>query len=241
MKIDLILERLGLGKNAGKIYRTMYDNGEAMLVLPIAKKTGLARQEVYRNLEKLLKKKFIIVNKEAGRTYYSAASPRLIYAEFESASTEASTLIDTMAKKRERLLPAQIRYFKGFNGIRAVFDDAINETPKGQTFYRYTSEQDLQKTNKYLSPTYRVRRDTKKLERLVISNPLSGQQKRSRLERFIKFIPPEADLFQQNIIQLVYADNLAFINLNAEEAFIIKDPALASFQKVIFKQLYKRL
>ena len=126
--------------------------------------------------------------------------------------------------------------------VRAsVFDDTIAHTPKGQTFYRYTSERDLSRVNRYLSPGYRGARDKKKLERLVISNARSGAQKRSRLERFIKYMPEGTLQFDQNIIQIVYGKRLAFINLNSEEAFVIEDAALADFQKVIFSQLYRRL
>ena len=99
----------------------------------------------------------------------------------------------------------------------------------------------MAKVNRYLSPNYRIAREKKKLERLVISNPISGKQKRPRLERFIKYIPSEANLFDQNIIHLIYRDRFSFINLNTEKAFIIEDKALADFQKVIFNQLYKKL
>jgi hypothetical protein len=152
-----------------------------------------------------------------------------------------SASITRAAAKKDRLLPEHVRYFKGFAGVRAVFDDVIHHTPRRGTFYRYTSERDLDAVNRYLAPSYRKERDEKKLERLVISNPVSGSQKRPRLERFVRYIPPEADLFNQDVIQLVYGSRLAFINLLKEEAFIIEDKALADFQKVIFNQLFKKL
>jgi hypothetical protein len=76
---------------------------------------------------------------------------------------------------------------------------------------------------------------------LVISNPVSGKQKRSRLERFIKFIPSNFDLFQQNIIQLIYGDRISLIDLNTNRVVIIENKALAEFQKIIFQQLYRNL
>lgn len=79
------------------------------------------------------------------------------------------------------------------------------------------------------------------LERMVISNPVSGKRKNPRLERFIKFILPENDLFIQNIIELIYEDRVAFIDLNKEEGLVIENASLADFQKVIFRQLYKKL
>ena len=84
-------------------------------------------------------------------------------------------------------------------------------------------------------------RDKKKLERMVISNPVSGMRKRPRLERFVKFIPPQMNLFDQDIIQLVYGERISIIDLNKERVLIIENKALAEFQKVIFRQLYDKL
>lgn len=122
-----------------------------------------------------------------------------------------------------------------------MFDHVIDNLPKGGTFYRYTSERNLDEVNKYISRDYRLKRDKKKLERLVISNPLSGKQKKPRLERFIRYINSENVQFNQNIIQIIYGTRVAFINLNNEEAYIIEDKQLADFQTTIFKQLYFKL
>ena len=76
---------------------------------------------------------------------------------------------------------------------------------------------------------------------MVISNPASGSQKKSRLERFIRYIPAAVDQFEQNIIQLVYGTRVAIIDLTKEEVTIIENQQLADFQKTIFKVLYKQL
>ena len=149
-----------------------------------------------------------------------------------------------MAKRsveKEAYLQKEIIFLEGAQGVRAAFSDVVSHTPRGETFYRYTSEKDLEAVNRMLPKDYRTLRDAKKLERLVISNPVSGKQKRSRLERFIKFIPPNFDLFQQNIIQLIYGDRLSLIDLNTNRVVIIESKALAEFQKIIFQQLYRNL
>ena len=144
-------------------------------------------------------------------------------------------------KIRQKDVPQNIRFLYGPSGIRTAFDDVITHCTKGETFFRYTSEQDLAKVNSYLARDYRIRRDKKKLERMVISNNASGSQKKSRLERFIRYIPAETDQFEQNIIQLVYGKRIAIIDLNKEEVVIIENQQLADFQKTIFKVLYGQL
>lgn len=232
MEYKELFKRLGFGKNAHRVYEVLLKNKKPMLVAHIAQMAAIDRPEVYRNLSSCLKKGFIEKVHIGKRTYYAAKNPKILHQAFAS-------LVDTLVDIPE---PARhIEYVKGASGIRRVFDDVIERMPQKGTFYRYTSERNLEKVNQYLSPDYRARRDKKKLERLVISNPVSGRSKKSRLERFIKFFPSEVDLFNQNVIQLVYADSIAFINLNTEEGYIIRDADLAQFQMVIFKQLYRKL
>lgn len=236
-----IFTRLGFGKNAGDLYKTVFDSKTPMLAAHIAKTMHIDRPEVYRNLKVLIPKKIIKKITIKGRTLYVANSPGVVYDLFMEAVSEVNDLVEKTISKKLKEVPANITYFSGAKGIGNVFDTIVAKMPKGGKFYRYTSEKNLEEVNSFLSKDYRKMRDEKKIERLVISNPLSGRAKKPRLERFIKFIPPEKDMFDQNIIQLVYADSVAFINLNTQESYIIQDKDLARFQEVIFKQLYKRL
>ncbi len=241
MQRQILFKRLGFGKNAHLVYEVLLRSKEPLSVMAIARVGKIGRPEVYRNIEKLIAQRLIKKIFQKKRVYYTAENPHRLEEIFSATVRDVETTSTTLAVKYERLMPDHVRYFKGPAGIRAIFDDAITRTPRGETFFRYTSERDLAEVNRYLSPKYRVVRDKKRLARLVISNPVSGKQKRPRLERFIKYIPSETALFDQNIIQLVYADCVAFINLNVKEGFIVMDKALADFQAVIFKQLYKKL
>ncbi len=236
-----IFTRLGFGKNAGNLYKTVLGSKVPMLAAHIAQAMRIDRPEVYRNLKTLIPQKIIKKMTVNGRTFYTACVPQVVYDLFMQAARDIDGLIEKAMVKQLRELPANITYFSGAKGIGSVFDSMIAKMPKKGKFYRYTSEKNLEEVNGFLSKNYRKLRDNKKIERLVISNPVSGRVKKPRLERFIKFIPPEKDMFDQNIIQLVYADSVAFINLNTKESYIIQDKDLARFQEVIFRQLYKRL
>jgi sugar-specific transcriptional regulator TrmB len=241
MNLTQIFQRLGFGKNASTIYKTLLDKGRPMLITHVAEAAKIDRPEVYRCLSPLIKQGFVVKTPVGKRCGYSVEDPRRVHSAFIRDTNSVNKFTADLLAKKVLALPAHITYFKGAEGVHAIFNDVIDRMPRGGTFYRYTSERNLAAVNRYLSPDYRVRRDKKKLERLVISNPVSGKAKRQRLERFIKFIPPEADLFDQNVIQLVYADSIAFINLNTEEGYVIRDPDLARFQTVIFKQFYSRM
>jgi sugar-specific transcriptional regulator TrmB len=240
MQTDTLFERLGLHKHASTAYSTLRKKGP-FLVTELAREAGLHQPAAYQALRDLSRHRFIFKTRTGKRTLYHAADPSIITAAFAAASEKVAESFAEKTIRKEKFLREGFRFFNGLTGIRQAFDDVIAHTKRGETFYRYTSEKDLDRVNSYLSKNYRERRDQKKLERLVISNPESGRRKRSRLERFIKFIPPEASLFDQDIIQLVYGDRLSFIDLNQETVVIIENRALAEFQKVIFRQLYKKL
>jgi len=94
---------------------------------------------------------------------------------------------------------------------------------------------------KYLSKKYRLLRDRKKLERKVITNAPNKAQKHVRLEREIKVVPPDFDLFEYNVSQVIYGDKVAVIDYNTETAVVIENETIAKFQQKIFELLFRKL
>lgn len=241
MTYETIFTRLGYPKHAAEIYQVLFDSPQPLLVTAIAKAADVPRMTVYRALTKLCEDRVVLAVLQGLRMGYAVAHPRVLDTLLARDVNETAKVITKLVSKHEKDVPAHVRFLYGKEGIREAFDDVIARTPRGGLVYRYTSEKDLSEVNTYLAPDYRTRRDAKKLERLVISNPISGAQKRKRLERFIRCIPADADTFDQNIIQFVYGDRVSFIDITTQQVMIIENPALTSFQKVIFKQLYKKL
>ena len=201
MDIEIIIDRLGLPKHSYEVYKVLQKSGP-LSVSDISKKIMVHRPAVYSALGGLLGHKFIFCEQKGKRKLYQAKHTRVIANEFLGVSKKISQKLGESSNKDE-YVEENIRTLKGGAGVQKVFDDVINHESRGGTFYRYTSEKDLGSVNKYLSKDYRTRRDAKKLERLVISNPQSGEQKRPRLERFIKYISPQHSTFDHNIIQII--------------------------------------
>ncbi|OGG60742.1 hypothetical protein A2765_01345 [Candidatus Kaiserbacteria bacterium RIFCSPHIGHO2_01_FULL_56_24] len=237
-----LFRRLGFGRHAEAVYDALRTGG-GLTVSEIARLTGIHRPPVYESLRQLIERDLASRMKRGKRNVYAAKSPQALRAILRELERELTGEMPRIEKARPAPGSAhpEISVFDGRAGITAIFSDVVTRLPRGATFYRYTSERDLDRVNRYLPRDYRSKRDAKHLERLVISNPESGKAKRPRLERFIKFIPPEASLFDQDVIQLIYGDRVAFIDLNAERGFVVHNKQLADFQKVIFKQLYKKL
>jgi len=236
-----LFKRLGHPLHASEVYDALVRSNESLSVAGIAAASELPRMTVYRCLDSLISGKLVRSERIGERTFYSVTGAQALQRAVSFADTQHTLVVKGAMKRLEKDVPQSVRFLSGPDGIRAAFDDVVTHAKRGETFFRYTSEQDLAKVNRYLARDYRERRDKKKLERQVISNAASGIQKRSRLERFIKFIPKEADQFEQNIIQLVYGKRVSIIDLETEEVTIIENERLADFQRVIFKLLYKRL
>ncbi len=241
MQLKDIFKRLGYPKHSDTIYEVLTQSKETLSVSALAEQCGVSRVVVYRCVEKLEEDDLIVRDIVGRRTYYKTSSPHKLTEAMRCVEDESAQVVKQHIQTREKDVPHNVRFLHGARGIREAFDDVITHTRKGDTFFRYTSERDLEKVNAYLSKEYRLQRDQKKLERLVISNPVSGTQKKSRLERFIKYIPTDADQFEHNIVELIYGSRVCIIDLNLEEVMIIDNQQLADFQKVIFKLLYKRL
>ena len=238
--LPLIFKRLGLSKHAASVYETVRKRGP-LLATEIVSLAKAHRPAVYKALYELSDAKLLVKTFAGKRRYWNAVGPKKIASLFNEASLDVLKNLPAEKPHTAETVTSNLRLFHGPEGIRQVFDDVIEHTPRGDTFYRYTSERDLDEVNSYLSKDYRERRDKKKLERLVISNPVSGSRKKARLERFIKYIQSKESVFEQNVIQIVYGRRIALIDLNSKESTVIENEALAEFQKVIFRQLYRKL
>ena len=240
MTLRDIFTRLGLPKHADEIYALLEKKGP-LSVSAIARDTQAHRPAVYRALL-ALEKGHIVTEKSFGkRTFYVAESRARIDIAFKQAADGVAAATRNERYSDTRRSMGAARFLEGKHSIAALFNDVVEHSKRGDTFYRYTSERDLDQVNALLPPDYRKRRDAKHLERLVISNPESGKRKRARLERFVKHIGSEKESFHQNAIQLIYGDRIGFVDLNTHQAFIIENKTLAEFQKTIFRALYRRL
>lgn len=233
-----LFARIGFSPRAARIF-TALESKEPLLITELSVCTGLYRPTLYRELALLRKRGLVHTQKRGKRTTY-VASDRSRIQEFFTADEHAveTFVAHSVASSNSSIVETHLH---GPDGIQKAFDDVIAHSSRGDTFYRYTSERNLEQVNAYLAPGYRKRRDAKRLERLVISNSTSGSQKRSRLERFIRYMPEEAEAFNFDIIQLIYGNRVSFIDLADEHVVILENQALADFQKVLFKQLYKKL
>jgi len=239
-KLD-ILQKIGLNKNESAIYVALLEFGPAT-ISAVARKTGVHRPLIYKALPFLKDNGLISESPKGKLTQYVAEPPEKLEAlfegfkfEFGEMMPELKSLYQTAEKK------PLVKYFEGRKGVSSVFEDIVTSLKRGDVFYRYSSTKNTEKSNSYLPPNYREIRDKKQLERFVITSESRGKTKKPRLERDMKFVPANYGLFDYDVTEIVYGNNIAFVDYNSETALVIENPIIAEFQKKLFKILYDRL
>ncbi len=240
------LKKLGLTERASIVYLVLLEFGR-MSISDLFRKTGLYRTVIYEAIAELEREGLVSMTLKGKYKHYRAESPKKLEVKF----LELSNLFDDELAALTQLgrTPVSVRpvvkYVEGQKGITAIYNDIVETLKKGETYYRYSSSNVHNQTTdvrpRYLSKKYRLLRDAKQLERKVITNVPNTLNKRKRLEREIKVVPPDFDLFEYNISQIIYANKVAVIDYNTETAVVIENESVAKFQAKIFELLFRKL
>jgi hypothetical protein len=232
-----LLERLGYSKQAQATYKALSTNIPKS-ISEIAREQRMHRPALYRGIDELVPAGFVIPTSHGKRTTYTRASRTTLIHVFAKTT---QSLVHKTPPQKEASSVFSLRRLTGAHAIADTFDDVITSSKRGDTFYRVTSERSVREVDALLSPHYRIRRDAKKLERKVISGAHAVQQKRNRLERFIRVIDAQTKSFDHNIIELIYGNKIAYIDISKKESLIIEHAQLAEFHRTLFLSLYKKL
>lgn len=237
-----LLSQLGLSPIEATLYEALVCNG-VRTISELAKATQLYRPQVYKYLPKLIEKQLVLESRHGRRTVYSAESPRKLEKLVDNIRREVETQLPAiMAMYSTSTTKPTIQYFEGEQGIRRVYEDLVTTLKKGDSFYRYESPRNYKAMRKYIPDEYKVRfRDNAEVDRYIITNEITKQQKLQRLGRWIKVVPAKYDLFDYDISQLIYGDKVAFIDFRSHTATLIESPIFAEFQKKIFQLLFEKL
>ncbi len=241
-KTRSLLKILGLTDSEISVYTYLLERGSALSISDIAKGVGSFRPIIYKSLGVLLEKGLTSAALKGRRKLFIAEHPERLREILQDISANIEDVLpDLEAVYHKPEEGPSIKLLEGKRGISSVYSDIVNSLKRGDAFYRYTSSNDLAKAKEYLPKEYREKRDRKNLERYVIRNQATGTKERPDLNRNTKIIPFDFDLFDQNIIQFIYGNKVAIVDLNTQTSFIIENKKFADFQMKIFKLLYSKL
>ncbi len=236
-----IVTSAGLPKKEAAVYTALLESG-ALSLSSISKQTHINRPALYTIIPRLQSRGLVSATQKQKRTLYHAESPARLLASYTSDQASISSHLEALTtsyQERSSDKPV-IKYFEGAHGVSFVFDDIAHTLPRGSTFYRYSARTG-DAPEIFKQTHYAKARDTKQLERLVITSTEKAAKKEKKLERSVKAIPKDYDLFEDNISLLIYGDKTAYIDYSSQTAFIVESPKIAKFQEKLFKLLYKKL
>lgn len=236
-----LIRQTGLSKKEAAVYTSLLEDGQQS-ISSLNRNTHINRPALYDLLPRLERRGLISRVKQKSRFQYAAESPqRLLDAHIEkqkNLNKDLQTLVDTY-EKQSSMRPT-IKYFEGEHGLKFVFDDVVRTIPCGSEFLRYSARVS-ELSEKFDDTFYAKERDRKHIERLVITSEKKALAKETKLDRAVRAIPKEFDLFEDDISLLIYGDKTAYVDYGSKTAFIVESEKIAHFQEKLFRLLWKFL
>lgn len=239
MKYIQILSKIWLTNEQSKIYIDLLENNESNII-EISNRTKLHRPLIYKTLPYLIESGIVSKILKWKRNYYKAESPEYLKKLFENLTNRFDSILpelEDLYKTWNKNPTIQVLKWKKW--VKQIFEDVVMSLKKWETYYRYSSRSNF--NDSFLPSNYRELRDKKQIQRMVITSEKLEKQKNKRLEREIVTIPTWFDLFDDNIVKIIYADKIAIIDYNSLTSFVIQNKILAKFEEKLFKIMYKFL
>lgn len=236
-----ILQNLWLNKNEIYIYLFLLNNWNTN-ISDISKNTAINRPAIYSTIPNMIESGLIIEVMQWRRKHYSAQNPKILKTYLNKIEKDFDYIyeeLDESYKKRKKRPILQSLDWKKW--IKYIFADIVKTLKKWDTYYRYSSRKSIDK-RWYLPKDYKKIRDEKKLERFVITNDFLDKNKQTqRIRKESVIIPKKYDLFEDDILKIIYKNKVAIIDYNSDQWFIIENPLFANFERKLFKLLFNFL
>ncbi len=231
----------GLPTKDALVYAALLDVGQQSIAA-LSRTTGLHRPALYTVLPRLERKGLVSRIKVKNRVHFAAESPTRLLEAYQREVAQATTELETLATTYTTSRPERprLRFTEGTSAVLRAFDDVIDTLPIGGTFYRY-SARTITPTVGFTETRYAKNRDQRRIERLVITSEAKARTKQPKLERSVRSVPKEFDLFADNVSLLLYGDKTAYIDYNTNTVCVIESETIARFQEKIFRLLWQRL
>lgn len=238
-KFKSLLTQFGLSDAAEQIYLTLLAK-ETCSIAELARLTGKHRPAIYKAIPELLDLDLVTRVNKKKRVIYRPESPHILSLlskkQTDNFNTALQKLLDIFRQKDEK---PKITFFEGREGIMTAYEKLISSAKNREAFYRYESPRDYKKNKKYYPPLYWKRAGTAgDIDKYVITNQKTNQNRHANLNRFSKSIPVP---FEENITEIMSSDKVVFIDYDTETSIFIENQRFADFQKSIFKMLFEKL
>lgn len=231
------LKKIGLGHNESKIYLTLLKLGPSMAG-KIAKESNIDRSACYDSLKALIKKGLVSYAIEANRKKFSASSPEKLKSYLDEKQELVSGIIGdlkNMYKNTEE--KSQVNMFKGFKGMKTVFDDILNSAKRKENLVIDSSGKFAEKMPYYFPHFLKAAAENKIKIRHIARKDKEKQLHPTKTTE-LRFFP--SIVGEQTITTNIYSDKILIILwTDVPEAVLIKNKAAAEAYRSYFEILWK--
>jgi len=246
MKIEVILEEIGLSRNEIKIYLALLKLGSTTTGA-IIKETGAHNSKVYDSLERLANKGLVTHVIVANTKHFKAVNPERLLDFLEDKKKD----IENKEKEIKKVLPElklmqnlavdeqEAEIFKGWKGMETVFNEGIKDMGKGDIWYvlgAYAGE-DKERTDAFIQKVI-MKCEEKKMKWKIIYNESARNTFKYEQE---SHITENRFLSQETPATINIYKDVTFIALWIKNpiAFRVKNQKVADSFKAYFNFMWK--
>ncbi|MFH1316605.1 MAG: helix-turn-helix domain-containing protein [Candidatus Woesearchaeota archaeon] len=229
-----ILENAGLTRIEAKLYLTILEEGVS-LAGNLSRISGIHRRSVYDAMERLIQKGLVSYIKRNNRRYFQATDPKRISDIMKSKSEDINQILpQLMIKFRLSKEKQETNFFKGKEGIRAVFEDQLN-TEKDVLVIG--GSQKAEEILRYFLPRYTKERIEKKIRLKILFDESIRKDIKDIPLSDIRFLPKghgghaAINIYGNNTAIILWTDNPL--------AILIKNKEIADSYRKYFDLLWK--
>lgn len=223
------LRRIGLTEGEIKIYDALLELGECTKTA-LAKQSGIAPSNIYDVTNRLLEKGIISKVEKNGIAHFSPANPRRILDFIEKKESEieeekgfVNAMLPTlMLKFSESKEKRDVEVFYGWNGLKTVFEDLLEECKAGDKCYVLgAAEGEREKQTDIFFLKYSIQREKKGIITDIVFND-DLRNRKERIDFFIKSKKYNVRFIKQATMSetMLYKDKACIIILTKEPLVI---------------------
>ncbi len=197
------LRRIGLTEGEIKVYEALLELGETTKT-KLAKLSGIAPSNIYDVTNRLLEKGIISKVEKNGIAHFSPANPNRILdfldqkeKEIEQEKDFVKEILPTLFLKfKEVKEKINVEVFHGWNGMKTVFEDLLDECEKGDENYVFGASKGESEKQ---ADTFFLKYSKLKENKGIITKIIFNEELRNRTERIgfflksrqyhVKFLP----------------------------------------------------
>lgn len=231
-KIQKTLERLGLSGNEIKVYLELNSQG-SMKAGRIAKLTHLDRSSVYNSIKLLLEKGLVSFVMIGQVKYFQAVGPKRLLDYVKEQEEDLKEILPQLQEQHKaKKVEGQVRLFKGYKGVKAVFLDIART---GKDNFVFGSEgQFSEKMEDFVYKFDVLKKEAKIKTKMIIRK---GRKEHDSKTSEYKYLP---NIDESPAVTNIYGDKIAIIIWSDEpEAILIENKETAKAYKSYFDVMWK--